>query len=170
MFTARLVLLLAAATSPALAADTANPWRRWAVVCSQEPRENGLGDLLTSELSKAPGIELVERERLAAVESELEISSLLGSAAGGRLQLGRMLRPDALILISRGGKGRRRTLSPGYRRMRSRSPTVPRGIQELAGGRRPAHRQGRRRHVGEISPGDHAVVGRAELRQPELDS
>jgi hypothetical protein len=105
MFAVKLVLLLAAATSPALAADTANPWRRWAVVCSQEPRENGLGDLLTVELGKAAGIELVERERLAAVESELEISALLGSAAGGRLQLGRMLRADALVLISRGGKG-----------------------------------------------------------------
>jgi hypothetical protein len=93
--------------APSLVCGADHPLRRWAILASAELRQAGLSDLLTAELSKSPGIELVEREQLAAATKELDLSALLGSAnAAGRLRLGRLLKADALLLLSleRAGK------------------------------------------------------------------
>lgn len=74
---------------------------RWAVVASQDVARNGLPDLITVALSEDSSLELVERQELAAATRELEIAAYLGPGAGRqRLQLGRVLKADALVLLS----------------------------------------------------------------------
>ena len=76
-------------------ANDDHPLRRWAVLASEELQQAGLSELVTAELSKAKGVELVEREQLAVATKELDLSALLGSAnAAGRLKLGRLLKAD----------------------------------------------------------------------------
>lgn len=76
-------------------------YRRWAIVATKAVDDTGLSDLLTAELSAREGMDLVERQELAAVTAELELSAYLApEVAGKRLELGRMLRADALILLS----------------------------------------------------------------------
>jgi len=76
-------------------------WRRWAVVASQDVARDGLPDLITVALSEDSSLELVERQELAAATRELELTAYLGPAAGRqRLQLGRVLKADALVLLS----------------------------------------------------------------------
>ncbi len=97
-----LAILCQLLIGPAILRADDHPLRRWAVLASAELRQAGLSDLLTLELSKAKNIELVEREQLAAATRELELSAIFGSeAAEGRLKLGRLLKADALLLISR---------------------------------------------------------------------
>jgi hypothetical protein len=96
-------LLLLAYCSVATAAKTDSTWRRWAVICSPDVQKSRLGDLLTVELSRSPDLELVEREELAKIVSELELSQLSGENAAARLKLGRLLRADALVLVQRAG-------------------------------------------------------------------
>lgn len=74
--------------------------RRWAVLASKEVRDSGLPDLLSAKLSQTESVELVEREQVDLAARELELSTLLGAQAVGRLDLGRRLRADALLLLS----------------------------------------------------------------------
>lgn len=79
-------------------------WKRWAVVGDDSLRKTGLTDLLTAQLSQQPGIELVEREQLAAALRELEIDQVFGAEqASSRLQLGRLLAADAIVLLRKRG-------------------------------------------------------------------
>ncbi len=83
------------------AADEHYAYQRWAIVSSKQLQQDGFPDLLTAELSRTKEIELVERDRLAAVTKELELSSLAGSAtASERLKLGRLLGAEALVLLT----------------------------------------------------------------------
>ncbi|MBC8872160.1 MAG: hypothetical protein H8E44_22235 [Planctomycetes bacterium] len=76
-------------------------WRRWAVVASPDVARYGLPDLMTVALSEDSSLELVEREELAAAMRELELAAYLGPDAGRqRLQLGQVLKADALVLLS----------------------------------------------------------------------
>ncbi len=82
-------------------ADGKSMYNRWAIIASPDVQKSGLADLLTVELSKVDGIELVERERLDAATKELELIALFGAkGAGKRLKLGRTLGADALLLLS----------------------------------------------------------------------
>ena len=81
------------------AACAAEGLKRWAILASPEVRQGGLGDLLTAEATRLPGLELVERAELDRILGELTLASL-GAADGPerRLQAGRLLRADALVL------------------------------------------------------------------------
>ena len=80
----------------------------WAVVCSADIRETGIGDLLMARLSAVAGIKLVERERLDEALREFELNLLSrNEKASDRVRLGRLLGADALLLLSRvGGEAR----------------------------------------------------------------
>ncbi len=76
-------------------------WRRWAVFASQDVARDGLPELITVALSEDSSLELVERQELAAATREMELAAYLGPDAGRqRLQLGRVLKADALVLLS----------------------------------------------------------------------
>jgi len=78
-----------------------NDLRRWAVIASPNVARHGLPDLITVVLSEDSSLELVEREELAATTRELELAAYLGPGAGRqRLQLGQLLKADALVLLS----------------------------------------------------------------------
>ena len=85
-------------SAPAAADDAL---RRWAIVAADEVRQSGLADLLIAEATKLPAIELVERDELDRVANELAISSLVApDGVAGRAKAGRLLRADALLLLS----------------------------------------------------------------------
>ena len=78
-------------------------FRRWAVICSKEAQDAGLGDLVTTELSKSPDLELVDREQLKTVANELQLATVLESkSAAERLKMGQLLKADALLLLGIG--------------------------------------------------------------------
>ncbi|MEQ8790983.1 MAG: CsgG/HfaB family protein [Pirellulaceae bacterium] len=90
--------LLAAARSHA---EQELTFKRWAIVAAKDVQATGLSDLLTARLTQVEGLELVEREQLAAVTSELELSALFAAgAANRRLQLGRLVQADVLLILS----------------------------------------------------------------------
>ena len=68
---------------------------RWAVLAPP-----GLGDLLTAELSKQPGIELVERTDIDKVMNEQELAALFGTGAvKKRMELGAIQKAGRLLVI-----------------------------------------------------------------------
>ena len=86
-------------------------FRRWAVICSEEARQAGLGDLMTAELSKINDLELVERDQLEAVTRELQLAAAMESqAAATRLKMGQLLKADALLFLSIAGNEKLRAL------------------------------------------------------------
>jgi hypothetical protein len=100
---ARTVLLccVLANVSIAAGADATQTYLRWAIISSADVKESGIPDLLTAQLSSDAGIELLEREDLEVATRELELSASTTSAASAkRLQLGRLLKADALLLLS----------------------------------------------------------------------
>lgn len=75
---------------------------RWAILGSPALRDAGLTDLLTARLSSLGGVELVEREELQSITAEYMLAQLgSAQAAGRRLRLGKILRADRLLLLSR---------------------------------------------------------------------
>jgi hypothetical protein len=87
--------------SIARAADDEQRLTRWAVLATDEVVESGLPDLLTAELSRQPSLELVERESLPAVTGELQLQALVqADHVSQRLQLGKTLRANALMVLS----------------------------------------------------------------------
>lgn len=73
---------------------------RWAIVASSEIRNSGLSDLVLVQAGKRAGREFVERDQLDRVTGELELQSLAGArAVSERLEAGRLLRADALVLM-----------------------------------------------------------------------
>jgi hypothetical protein len=93
---------LSLVTSNRSFADDDRPvYRRYAIVASNDIEATGLGDLLTARLSAVEGIELVERDQLAAAIREQELSAYFDSSAAPlRLKLGQLLQADVLVLLS----------------------------------------------------------------------
>lgn len=75
--------------------------QRWAVVATEEVVASGLPDLLTVRLSQHETVQLVERESLESVMKELQLTALVkADQVGQRLQLGRILKANALMVLS----------------------------------------------------------------------
>ncbi len=102
----RLMLLTTIAAAMAVLylpgpASAGEPYTRWAILSSPELQESGLADLVTAELSQVKGVQLVERDQLAAAMKELELDAVLGEAdVRARLRLGRLVKADALIVLT----------------------------------------------------------------------
>ncbi|NLX24270.1 MAG: hypothetical protein GXY55_21690 [Phycisphaerae bacterium] len=74
---------------------------RWAIVATTDVEQSGLADVLATELSQRPGVQLLERAEVEAATRELALSQVAGSGFPNvRLQLGRLLKADALILLA----------------------------------------------------------------------
>ena len=81
------------------------------MICSDEARQAGLGDLVTAELSKAGNLQLVERDELEAATRELQLAAAMESqAAATRLKMGQLLKADGLLFLSVEGSKELRTL------------------------------------------------------------
>ena len=75
-------------------------FKRWAILATSETRDSGLSDLLMAELSQR-SFELVEREQLAVITKEIELSKLLSpEGSSQRLKVGQLTKADALVLLS----------------------------------------------------------------------
>lgn len=74
---------------------------KWALMTSPDVQATGLGDLLTAEVTRGTGLVWLERDAVAAIAKELELAQLAGAGGGAaRLQLGRSLGADALLLVT----------------------------------------------------------------------
>lgn len=96
------ITIFAAILAPPGAAHGESPLvlRRWAILSSKNIQEAGISDMLTADLSKLNGLQLVERDQLALTLSELELATLMGSQnPAGRLKFGRQLKADALLFV-----------------------------------------------------------------------
>jgi curli production assembly/transport component CsgG len=94
--TAVLLGLLVPVTS--FAADEV--FRRWAILPTPDAASSGLSDLLTVELSQR-SFTLVEREQLAEITKEIELSKLFSPDSSlQRLKVGQLTKADALVLLS----------------------------------------------------------------------
>ena len=94
-----IIAVLLSGSLPAIGAE-GDSFHHWAILAAPEMRESGVSDLLTAQLT-AEKVELVEREQLAAVTREIELSKLLGAdAAAQRLKVGQLAKADALVLLS----------------------------------------------------------------------
>lgn len=96
---ASIILLLLLAPGSVFAEETIHS--RWAVIATDEVSASGLPDLLTAALSERESLQLVERERLSEVLRELQFSTMLpAERVDQRLQLGRILKANALMVLS----------------------------------------------------------------------
>jgi len=88
-------------------ARTAEPvYRRWAILATPAVEETGFVDLLTARLSEQEDLELIERQDLQRITAELELAAALApQAAAQRLELGRLVGADGLLLLSLGAGG-----------------------------------------------------------------
>ena len=95
--------LAAGATEPGDPAGGApSPLRVWAVLAAPDLRRWGLEDLVVAGLSEDRTVTLVDREHLDLVARELSLGSMLeASGAGLRQKAGRIVKADALVLLSR---------------------------------------------------------------------
>ena len=99
LVTGMVALALASFAVSPIRGEQARGIQRWAILSAHTEKGAGLADLLTAELSRRK-FELVERAELAKVTSELKLANLVGTrAAGQRLQLGKLLKADALLLV-----------------------------------------------------------------------
>ena len=73
--------------------------RTWAVLSSNVP-DAALSDLANAELAGIDGIQLVEREKLESITDERIRGLLLSADIAERPKLGKMLKADALVLLS----------------------------------------------------------------------
>ena len=76
-------------------------YRRWAVLPTRKLATSGVADLLMDEVGhSAGGVQFVEREQLAAITEEQRLSAMLGADAAQRVALGKLLKADALIMLT----------------------------------------------------------------------
>ncbi len=76
---------------------------RWALVASQTDKQKALVDLLTSKLSS--DFSLVERNDVQAALNEMKLAGLFGEkAVETRLQLGKILKADRLVVLAEPNK------------------------------------------------------------------
>ncbi len=81
--------------------DAAFGIARWAIVSSKAVKESGLADLVFVEAGKLEGIELVERDRADAIQEEaVLVLANETDVVEQRLELGRKLTADALVLLT----------------------------------------------------------------------
>ena len=85
---------------PATSVAAEEVFRRWAILATPDIANFGVSDLLAAELSQRK-FDLVEREQLAAITKEIELSKLLSpEGSSQRLQIGKLAKADALVLLS----------------------------------------------------------------------
>jgi curli biogenesis system outer membrane secretion channel CsgG len=97
-----LLLVLAGVSAGAEGGPAAaghHAYRRWAILAAEPLRSDGTADLLATELSAA-GYVLVERDQIAAVTAEQELTAMGPAGGAQRVQLGKLLKADALIFLS----------------------------------------------------------------------
>lgn len=95
------LLLLALLGQPAAFAAPQPTLSCWALIATDEVVETGLLDLLTVELSRHKSVQLVERESSRAATRELQLTALVkADQVSQRLQLGKTLRANALMVLS----------------------------------------------------------------------
>ena len=76
--------------------------RTWAVLSSPDLRSSGLEDQVIAGLSRDQATMLVDREHLDLVAKELSLGGMLKSSGTGlRQQAGKIVKADALVLLSR---------------------------------------------------------------------
>jgi hypothetical protein len=93
------ILLLVLPSASAFGAE--HTLRRWAVMATEKVVASGLQDLLTVNLSQNGSLQVVEREALEVVMRELQLSTLIrADRVEQRLQLGRTLNANALMVLS----------------------------------------------------------------------
>lgn len=75
--------------------------RTWAILCTKPLQTSGLEDLLTISLARDKTMRLVDRKHLDLVAREIALGRMFGGAAvGRRRKLGRILKADAMLLLS----------------------------------------------------------------------
>ncbi|NQT88204.1 hypothetical protein HQ560_15660, partial [bacterium] len=108
----RCVVVLAGLASMVLSGASAAGERAyvtWAVVPCGKAAAPGLADLVSVELQRIGGVELVEREQLKLVADELSLQAMLGAKdAASRARACKLLEADALVLLQEGGSGDRK--------------------------------------------------------------
>ncbi len=86
---------------PSPAAADEGPLRRWAILTDEGLRETGVADLLFAELARQEDLVLVERQHIEAILGEWALAALVATEASDkRLELGRLLNADALVILS----------------------------------------------------------------------
>jgi hypothetical protein len=74
---------------------------RLGICAANNPIAESLAELLTIELSQDDSVELVERDRMRAIRSELHWATVLGAGAHqDRLELGRLVDADFLVWLT----------------------------------------------------------------------
>ena len=82
-------------------ADGKGALKTWAVLASDKLVQSGLADQVTVSLSRMNGVVLVDREQIKAVFQERALAELFAAeAASRRRDIGRVLKADALLLLS----------------------------------------------------------------------
>ena len=77
------------------------PSKRWAIICSPKLQSMGVSDLLTAKLSEVSNLDLVERDLIDRIGSELELVNFSDpSNIKDRLKIGRQVNADLLAIIS----------------------------------------------------------------------
>jgi hypothetical protein len=100
----RVGLALAALTAPlhhVTAGADEGAFQRWAIVADRATEQAGMVELLTAALTRLEGVTLVERQQIAAILSEWELTAALtAEGSDKRLELGRVLKADAILTLS----------------------------------------------------------------------
>jgi hypothetical protein len=73
---------------------------RWAILPSKALPNPEISDLVMLELSKIEGVALVERDQLERITDEQFVQLVAASGGGSRQDIGRILKADALLLLS----------------------------------------------------------------------
>lgn len=80
---------------------TADETNRLGICAANNPVAESLAELLTIELSQDDSVELVERDRMRTIRSELHWATVMGAGAHqDRLKLGRLVDADFLVWLS----------------------------------------------------------------------
>ena len=91
----------AAGARQAQSRPAAHALRTWAILCTKPLQTSGLEDLLTISLARDKTMRLVDRKHLDLVAREIALGSMFaGAAVGRRRKLGRILKADAMLLLS----------------------------------------------------------------------
>lgn len=82
------------------ASESPPPVHRWAIISFGSLRQSGFPDLVTSVIGNVEGVELVERDQLASVLAELDLSRMQ-TATGGRerQRLSALIGAQRLLLL-----------------------------------------------------------------------
>jgi hypothetical protein len=120
-----LLAILAAFAAPTEAEEVL--YKRWAVIASKDSNAVKLADLVSAELSRIRGLQLVERERLDLVRNEAALSAIAGTGNADRIKLGHALGADSLLFLSLEETGAGKEYNSGEPNLHgiSRNPALP---------------------------------------------